>query len=78
MTTKDEDNNVYMLLLEKANGVIEIATEPSTTDSPKKLVVAKGSNWVYLVRIGQGLMDEGLINGYQLIMAAAPPVSKTV
>ena len=59
----------YILLLERAGEQVQLAT-----GSNNKYVVAREGNDYLLHEIGQSLMDDGIIVGYQLAQLVGAPV----
>lgn len=63
---------VYMLMMELPSGKKILAT-----DGKDKLVVSSEENCYLLEQIGNGLLRDEIIKGYQLLVTAGPPVYQT-
>ena len=62
---------LYMLLIERLDGAVQVATEGLKPNG--KMFVARAENKSLLEEnIGRQLLDDKLINGYQLIRTAGP------
>lgn len=61
---------LYMLMIERNGGEITLAT----TEDRAKLVMATEENKHLLEAIGDRLLKQDLIIGYQVIMTVSPPV----
>lgn len=62
---------VYLLMIEFADGEKRLMT-----GIENKLVVAKKDNTYLLSEMGQDLLDNDSIIGYQLLCTSEPPVRK--
>lgn len=63
---------LYVLMFEKPDGEIMLATTRSS--SGKKLVISTEENKKLLVEIGDRLLKEDFIIGYQILKTDGPPV----
>jgi hypothetical protein len=59
---------LYMLLLEHVNGNVQLAKNKEGTK-----IVAEEGNQHFLRYIGDGLLEENLIIGYQLVVTFEKP-----